>query len=104
MARKPRIHCPGALYQVIARGNQQQTIFLHQEDYTTYLLYLSAYKAKFQFRLYAYALMHNDTVLKKNIRSFGKTAYQGKKDVISYYDCLTPLFPLFASRISESMG
>ena len=55
MARKPRIHCPGALYQVIARGNQQQTIFLHQEDYTAYLSYLSAYKAKFQFRLYACA-------------------------------------------------
>jgi len=79
MARKPRIHCPGVLYQVIARGNQQQTIFLHQEDYTTYLLYLSAYKAKFQFRLYAYALIHNDTVLKKTLEAMERELTRGRK-------------------------
>jgi putative transposase len=59
MARKPRIHFPGAFYHVIARGNQRQNIFLHAEDYKTYLAYLSEYKAKYNFRLYAYALMKN---------------------------------------------
>ncbi len=59
MARKPRIHFPGALYHVIARGNQKQKIFLDVQDYKTYLSYLSEYKTKYDFQLYAYALMKN---------------------------------------------
>ena len=40
MARKPRVQFPGAFYHVIARGNQQQDIFLSDEDYKTYLRFL----------------------------------------------------------------
>lgn len=57
MARKPRIHYPGALYHVIARGNQRQDIFVSKADFRTYLAYLSEYKEKYHFHLYAYALM-----------------------------------------------
>ena len=32
MARKPRVHFPGALYHVISRGNQRQDIFLDDQD------------------------------------------------------------------------
>jgi putative transposase len=59
MARRPRVHFPKALYHVIARGNQRQDIFLDEKDYQTYLSYLSEYKGRYQFRLYAYALMRN---------------------------------------------
>jgi len=59
MSRKPRIDFPGALYHVIARGNQKQDIFLSESDYKTYIDFLSEYKTRFQFRLYAYALMRN---------------------------------------------
>src|SRR4030043_1826470 len=59
MARKPRIHFPGALYHVIARGNQKQAIFLDKADFQTYLSYLAEYKSRFSFHLYAYALMQN---------------------------------------------
>ena len=59
MARKPRVHFSGALYHVIARGNQRQDIFLDDADFQTYLAYLSEYKSKFSFHLYAYALMKN---------------------------------------------
>jgi REP element-mobilizing transposase RayT len=59
MARKPRIHFPGALYHVISRGNQQQKIFLDEKDLKTYLSYLSEYKIRYPFRLYAYVLMAN---------------------------------------------
>jgi REP element-mobilizing transposase RayT len=59
MARKPRIHFPGAFYHVIARGNQKQDIFLDEKDFKTYLAYLSEYKARFNFHLYAYVLMKN---------------------------------------------
>ena len=57
MARKPRVHFPAALYHVIARGNQKQAIFLDERDFRTYLSYLSEYKKRHSFRLYAYALM-----------------------------------------------
>ena len=59
MARKPRIHFPGALYHVITRGNRRQGIFLDEKDSQRFLTYLSDCKNRFSFRLYAYALMKN---------------------------------------------
>ena len=59
MARKPRIHYSGALYHVIARGNQKQDIFINEADFRTYLAYLSEYKEKYHFHIYSYALMKN---------------------------------------------
>ena len=59
MARRPRVYFPGALYHVIARGNQKQTVFFDDRDFRTYLSYLSEYKAKYSFYLYAFALMKN---------------------------------------------
>jgi len=59
MARRPRIHFSNAFYHVIARGNQRQDIFLDEKDYQRYLSYLSEYKTRYQFHLYAYALMRN---------------------------------------------
>ena len=57
MARKPRVHYPGALYHVISRGNHRQDIFLDDTDRTAYLSYLSECKGRYAIRLYAYALM-----------------------------------------------
>ncbi len=59
MARKSRVHFPGALYHVIARGNQGQTTFRKTDDYRLYLKFLSEYKEAFGFLLYAYVLMPN---------------------------------------------
>lgn len=59
MARRPRIECPGALYHVIARGNQKQRIFVDDSDRKHYLGLLLALKKTCFFRLYAYVLMHN---------------------------------------------
>ncbi len=59
MARKPRVHFPGALYHVIARGNRHQPIFLNENDYNSYLYLLRVYKKRFGFLLYAYVLMEN---------------------------------------------
>ena len=33
MARRPRVHFPGALYHVISRGNQRQKIYKDDPDY-----------------------------------------------------------------------
>ena len=59
MARRPRIEYPGALYHVIARGNQRQRIFVDDSDRRHYLNLLLALKKTCSFRLYAYVLMHN---------------------------------------------
>jgi putative transposase len=59
MARKHRIHFPGALYHVITRGNRRQGVFLDEKDLEKFLAYLSDYKNRYAFQLYAYALMKN---------------------------------------------
>jgi REP-associated tyrosine transposase len=59
MARRPRIEYRGALYHVIARGNQRQRIFVDDSDRRHYLDLLLALKKTCFFRLYAYVLMHN---------------------------------------------
>ena len=38
MARKPRVHYPGALYHAILRGNSGQTIFFDDNDRTRFYL------------------------------------------------------------------
>src|SRR4030042_5972887 len=59
MARKPRIHFPGALYHVITRGNRRQGVFLDEKDMKKFLAFLVDYKGRPPFHLYAYALMKN---------------------------------------------
>ena len=59
MARKPRIHYPGALYHVISRGNQGRRIFHDDADYRCYLQLLHEGLDRYGFRLYAYVLMPN---------------------------------------------
>ena len=57
MARRPRIHYPGGLYHVIARGNRGLKVFRRDQDYGLYLRFLEEYKERYDFLLYAYVLM-----------------------------------------------
>ena len=57
MARKLRIEFEGAFYHVIIRGNQRQKVFLEEKDFLKYLEFLSDYKGRYGFRVYAYVLM-----------------------------------------------
>lgn len=59
MPRKPRIEYKGALYHIIARGNQGQDIFKDKRDRKEYLNRISIYKERYAFHLYAYVLMDN---------------------------------------------
>jgi REP element-mobilizing transposase RayT len=59
MARKPRIEFEGALYHIIARGNQRQDIFRVHEDFVKYHSLLVHYKERYPFILYAYVLIKN---------------------------------------------
>jgi len=59
MARKQRIHYPGAFYHVILRGNAGDPIFFSDNDrYRLYLILQYAVE-KFSCRIHAYCLMRN---------------------------------------------
>ena len=57
MARKPRIEFEGGFYHVITRGNQRQKVFLDEKDFLKYLEFLTDYKDRYGFWIYAYVLM-----------------------------------------------
>jgi len=63
VARRPRIHYPGGLYHVIARGNRGLKVFRRDQDYRLYLKFLEEYKERYGFLLYAYVLMPTHTHL-----------------------------------------
>jgi putative transposase len=59
MSRVQRLEFSGALYHVIARGNEQREVFRDDSDRDLYLERLAHYRDRFRFRLYAYCLMTN---------------------------------------------
>lgn len=59
MGRKPRVHYSGAIYHVIARGNNKENVFKEKSDFQRYIDLINKYKKKFDFFLYAYVLMDN---------------------------------------------
>lgn len=59
MARRPRIEFPGALYHVIARGNNRVAIFRDDGDRDAYLARLARYQKEMGCQVHAYVLMPN---------------------------------------------
>lgn len=59
MGYPPRVCFDGALYHVTTRGDNREAVFLADDDYQRYLLFLCHYKERFQFTLHAYVLMPN---------------------------------------------
>ena len=59
MARKPRVHYPGALYHVILRGNGGQTIFFDDKDRTRFYFLVQEGIERFGHRIHAFCLMTN---------------------------------------------
>jgi putative transposase len=59
MARKPRVHYPGALYHVTLRGNAGQTIFFDDRDRARFYLLLQEGTERFRHRIHAFCLMSN---------------------------------------------
>ncbi len=57
MARKPRVHYPGALYHVILRGNAGQVIFDDDQDRTRFYLLFQEGIERFGHRIHAFCLM-----------------------------------------------
>lgn len=59
MARKPRIHHPGAFYHVMLRGNGKQDIFFDDRDRYRFYLLLQEGVERFRHRIHAFCLMSN---------------------------------------------
>lgn len=59
MARKPRIHYPGAVYHVLLRGNGGQDIFFSKADRARFYLLLQEGVEKYAHRIHAFCLMAN---------------------------------------------
>ncbi|OIR01047.1 transposase IS200 like protein [mine drainage metagenome] len=59
MPRRPRIHIDGVPLHIVQRGHNRQPCFFAEEDYHTYLHWLSEALHKEQCALHAYALMTN---------------------------------------------
>ena len=59
MARKPRIHFPGAIYHVICRGNNKEPVFATDTEKQSYLGLMKEYKERYPFKLYAWAILSN---------------------------------------------
>lgn len=59
MARKPRIHAPGALYHVILRGNNGQSIFMDDTDRYKLQELIAEGADRFGYCLHGYCWMGN---------------------------------------------
>lgn len=59
MARKPRLHYPGACYHVILRGNAGHDIFFDKKDRSRFFFLLQEGIEKYKHRIHAYCLMTN---------------------------------------------
>ena len=59
MPRTARIAPKEYVYHVMTRGNNRQTVFEDEEDFSRYLVILQQYRQKYKFKLYHYVLMSN---------------------------------------------
>ena len=59
LPRPLRVELPGAVYHVIARGNERKAIFRDDLDREVYLERLAQCRSRFQFRVLGYCLMNN---------------------------------------------
>ena len=59
MARKPRIHIPGALYHVMLRGNGGQPIFFSDRDRCRLCLLIQEGIERFDHKIHAFCFMGN---------------------------------------------
>lgn len=59
MARKPRLHYPGACYHVILRGNGGNALFFDKKDRSRFFFLLQEGIERYKHRIHAYCLMTN---------------------------------------------
>ena len=71
MARKPRIHYPGAVYHVMLRGNNGQQIFYTEENYYQFEKLLEEGITSFGHRVHGFCWMPNHVHLVLEVQETG---------------------------------
>src|SRR5450755_1689426 len=59
MPRRPRVHLDGVPLHIVQRGHNREPCFFAEEDYSSYLHWLSQALGEAQCKLHAYVLMTN---------------------------------------------
>ncbi len=59
MARKPRIHVPGACYHVILTGNNGREVFIDDEDREQFCQLLKEGVARYRYEIHAFSFLNN---------------------------------------------
>lgn len=59
MARKPRVHFPGAFYHVMLRGNNKKQIFFSEEDRKYFYFLVQDGIEKYKYYMHGFCLMSN---------------------------------------------
>lgn len=59
MARLPRLVVPGQPHHIIQRGNNRQPVFLDEEDYSRFLVWMREAARTYRVAIHAYVLMPN---------------------------------------------
>ncbi len=76
MSRSARIAIVDFPHHITQRGNNKNTIFFDDEDYSKYLTLLEKYKTKYYLDIFSYTLMPNHIHVKaipKQLDSFSRT-------------------------------
>ncbi len=83
MARPFRLEFEGALYDVKARGNGRQAIFVDDEDRASFLANLGRVTGRFDWRVWAWCLTGNHYHLP--IETMRPTLSRGMREVNDVY-------------------
>jgi len=94
MARKTRIHYPGAVYHVILRGNAGQNVFREDQDYLRFNRLIGEGHNLYKHRIHAFCLMPNhvhlviqveETPLSKIMQNLSQryTSWFNRKNAVS---------------------
>lgn len=59
MPRSKRVLCDDAVYHIIQRGHNKDTLFKASDDHKAFKLFIRRYKERFSFNIYHYCLMSN---------------------------------------------
>lgn len=96
MPRGVRIILDNVCYHVINRGNQKQSIFLQDADFTKNLQLLKHYKRKLSLRLFGYCLMPNHVHLIVHLKEPEKLGY--------FMQALTQVYTVWFNKKYKKSG
>ena len=89
MARLPCLNPSGVAQHIIQRGNNRQICFAGEEDYASYLAWLSEYAKKFGMDIQAYVQMTNHVHLlatHQGEESISKTTQSLGRQYMRYFN------------------